>query len=289
MKSFSVFSTKAFTLIELLVVISIIGLLSSVVLASLTTTRTKAKLAAGKQFDASTYHAYGADAPVYWSMDAIDTSPTRVSDLSGNLLNLSVAGAPQVVSGILGNAINFQSSADRLSITVPATSALSGITSKGGTVSLWFKPSDLSAAGQGQRILFFAVGSGSNRIYLRILGSTVSVVRGSSATNLNIGEAKVGEWTNVALSWTGGASGSTQTMKGYLNGTKISEAQYTEAGDLSGATIILGQQDSTADWNNFLGVIDEVHIYSNALADSQIRSMYLAEAPVVKRLVVQEK
>lgn len=280
MKSFSVFSTKAFTLIELLVVISIIGLLSSVVLASLTTTRTKAKLAAGKQFDTSNYHAYGADAYTLWSMDQASLG----ADSSGNSLNLTTNGTPTVVPGVFGNAVNFNASTDFLSLTIPATSGLSTINQNGGTVSMWIRQ---TTGGQGA-IVFTGYSSGSNRMYIQVSGDVAIVTRGAGAcgatcgTPISLGPIKAGEWNHVALSWTGSG-----TMKGYYNGQKIGEATFTPGvapDTLAGVTI--GRQ---SDLNAFSGDVDEVRMFGNILADSQIRSMYLAEAPVVKRLVVQEK
>jgi prepilin-type N-terminal cleavage/methylation domain-containing protein len=61
--------TKGFTLIELLVVISIIGLLSSVVLASLETARDKGRVAGGLQAQTSIHRAYGSDAIFYFDFD----------------------------------------------------------------------------------------------------------------------------------------------------------------------------------------------------------------------------
>ena len=52
---------RGFTLIEILVVVSIFGLLSSIVLATLQTSKTKAVFASGQLFEAHSQSALGAD------------------------------------------------------------------------------------------------------------------------------------------------------------------------------------------------------------------------------------
>jgi prepilin-type N-terminal cleavage/methylation domain-containing protein len=60
---------SGFTLIELLVVIAIIGMLSSIVLSSLNSSREKARIAAGLAFANHTYRGFGGEAIGVWNLD----------------------------------------------------------------------------------------------------------------------------------------------------------------------------------------------------------------------------
>ncbi len=81
---------KGFTLIELLVVIAIIGMLSSLVLASLSTARGKGANAAVKQ----NLNSVRAQAEVYYG-----TSPTGYTGVCGDPQIIKIRGAADLASG----------------------------------------------------------------------------------------------------------------------------------------------------------------------------------------------
>lgn len=82
---------SGFTLIELLLVISIISLLASMVLASLNSSRDRAKIAAGKQMYSSLDQALGASAVGSWSFGS--QGSLTAYDTSGESANGTLIGS----------------------------------------------------------------------------------------------------------------------------------------------------------------------------------------------------
>src|SRR5574343_248507 len=94
---------RGFTLIELLVVIAIIGILSSVVLASLTTARTRGT-AAAVQNELSNMRA---QAELYYSTNSNKYAATDIAEAScatslGGLFATTGNGIGNLLTGVLG-------------------------------------------------------------------------------------------------------------------------------------------------------------------------------------------
>lgn len=95
---------KGFTLIELLVVIAIIGILSSVVLASLTTARTRGQAAAVQ----SQLSNMRAQAELYYSTNSNSYSATAFAEdscatTSGTLFGTASNGLGSLINGVLAS------------------------------------------------------------------------------------------------------------------------------------------------------------------------------------------
>jgi len=121
-------SNRAFTLLELLVVITIIGILSSIVIVSMSGSTDSATIAKGKAYAQQIHALLGANAVGVWNFD--EGAGITVSDISGYGNDGTLAGNTHFVdSEIEGYSLSFDGTGDSvncgnnssLNITGPIT------------------------------------------------------------------------------------------------------------------------------------------------------------------------
>jgi len=251
---------KAFTLIELLVVIAIIGILSSIVLVNLSSSRGKAKIAIGQQFSQSLNNALGSEAVGIWRFE------NSVNDESGYNNNGIINGGALYVDGLpqLGRALKFDGVGSY--VAIPNFPQLDGIETTGKfTLSVWIYPASQRVAGimghNTNKGIRFAV-ENDNRLSISLSTGAASwkAVFSSVCVRQN-------EWQHTAVTF----DKSMGRVAIYHNGVSVGAETFSDTIDLvTPAEFRIGINLS----DYFHGVIDDVRIYSEVLNAYKIQKKY---------------
>lgn len=270
---------KAFTLIELLVVISIIGLLSSVVLASVNGARAKGSIAAGQKFDSHTHSAFFDDLVLSWDFDNSIVG-NIVQDRSGNGNDLQMS-----VNNMLKDTPKLFSTGQVISLSSTQVASIATIKNRPTTgkfsVSFWIYLTDGSIA----NLIDYEYQLLSGTWRIGINNSSALTFIANNSTFVNAGILRPGQWHQVVAICTDTKIGI------YVNG-KLSSNLSSGANCDFAPNKILYLSQRTGQPTNQSFWMDNVRIYKQALPLSFIQEQYLAELPEFKSLaknVRQEK
>ncbi len=193
----------------------------------------------------------------YWPLD------TNLNDASGNNNNAIAKGNLNCSDnpGFKRNGCSFGIADQYLDIS----SVNDNINSARGTISAWAYP---TAEGQ-NRYVIQGLGANTNRYYIQWNNGSFNVCRGNPGVCRRlIADTPLNRWYALAMTWD--TVGSTQVMKGYLNGELKATANFIATNGIGGSFKI-GTQGTGKE---FLGLIDEIRFYDRALSDEEVRDLY---------------
>jgi prepilin-type N-terminal cleavage/methylation domain-containing protein len=290
MRDFPNNKIKAFTLIELLVVIAIIGLLSSVVLVSLKGVREKAQIAKGLDFSNSIQNSLGVDAVGIWNFETIETG-NKVLDSSG-YKNDGIVNGAILAPGLeqLGNALQFDGVDDY--VDLGSNTSLNIVMAI--TVEAWVKinsfPTTLNHRHNiiGKGLLTgarWSLSLGEVNAKLQFFIEDANghqVIIGSSGSNYS-----VGVWYHV-VAIIDKQNGKFQIYRNGLHDIVDADISVI-VGSMAGTGPILIGKKVYGDSNPYFnGLIDEVHIYSEALSSGEGQKHYAEGTGSHQNIVLEQ-
>ncbi len=255
---------KAFTLIELLVVISIISLLSSIILASVTSARDRAQVGAGRQFEAEVLHTAGDMIVGQWKFD--ECAGATAADSSGNGNTGTLINAPVWSTNTptgTGCSLSFNGTSQYVTVPDSASMDFTGDLS----IGAWINPS--VEGGNYSTIASKRGGIGTNyHIYLYISNGALGYYNNTQYFNTYI--PPINKWTYV----TAIIKSSTLTL--YANGVPVyTNNAISPVVNYGPNTFTVGAMYAPGEF--FGGLIDSVSVYNKSLTAVEVKNLYLAE------------
>jgi len=272
---------KAFTLIELLVVIAIIGILSGLIVVSMSGVTNKATIAKAQVFSNSLRNSLMANIVGEWKLDEI--SGTAANDTWGGLNNGSLAGFVDTTAGygdthtsgwasssncISGTCLNFDGIDDFINLGV-GSSLQMGTGSI--TVSMWYKPTLASASYQ--QLFYggalgghtgYGVGIRNSSIRIEVYGTTGG--RQTMATGVL---ADLNTWQHIVVVF----DAVNYIANIYKNGVFSVPITFVNWGTATNANnFYIGTHNGGA--FIYSGFVDNTRIYNAVMPTSQIKEQY---------------